>query len=88
MAEITNFLGISLGFCNDLASPAHVHVNYKHHQCVIGADNFNVSSSKMPPRVVALAVEWMVLNNEQLKRNWDIYKMGGSNLMPIPPLVD
>ncbi len=87
MAEITQFLGMSVGFCQDFAANAHVHVHYQTQNCVINADNFTIHSGSLPPRVAGLALEWVIQNNEAIKRNWNILKAGGMNISPIPPLV-
>lgn len=88
MAEIANFLGMSVGFCGDFSSNVHVHVNYSNYSCAINADNFTIHSGSLPPRVAALALEWMMMNQGAIKRNWNIHKTGGMNVSPIPPLVE
>ena len=87
MAEITRFLGMSMGFCEDYTANAHVHIHYHPYNCTINADNFTIHSGSLPPRVAALALEWVMLNNEAIKRNWNVYKTGGTNVSVIPPLV-
>jgi hypothetical protein len=87
-AEITRFLGMSISFCDDIKSNAHVHVHYHPNNGSINLDpTLSVFNSTLPPRVAALAVEWAGMHIETLKRNWEIHKNGGTNLATIPPLV-
>lgn len=88
MAEIARFLGMTVHFCDDLGAAPHVHVNYEHHNCVVNADNFAVHSGHLPSRVAGMALEWVMLNNEDIKSGWEVHKSGSRDLPNFKPIVD
>ena len=88
MAEITRFLGMSFGFCEDFDSAPHVHVSYNQNSCTIGLETFGVLTGSVPPRVALIAMEWVMLNKEQLKQSWDTLKSGDKTIPYFRPLVE
>lgn len=89
MTEIARFLGMRIDFCEDYKVGPHVHVHYHPMNCSISVDPPQVLSGELPPRVTALVVEWIMLNRDALKRNWEILQRNGTGapLPTIPPLV-
>lgn len=87
MREISKWLGIGFLFCEDFNANAHVHVVYNQYSGIVDAKNFAIVDGNLPPRVAALAVEWVMMNHQDLQANWDIVRGGGANLITIPPLV-
>lgn len=89
MTEIASFLGMRIHFCEDYKVGPHVHIHYHPMNASISVFPPQLLSGNLPPRVVALAVEWILLNQEALKRNWEILQRNGTGaaLPPIAPLV-
>lgn len=87
MAQLAHFLGMSIAFCTDLGASAHVHINYNQYHGVINADTYALVTGNLPPRITALAVEWVMLNNDLIKSNWELHRQGNTNLAEIRPLV-
>ncbi|MDX2074337.1 MAG: DUF4160 domain-containing protein [Alphaproteobacteria bacterium] len=85
--QIGHFLGITLAFCQEYGSPPHLHVNYNQYQGVIGVENINVNGN-LPPRVAALACEWVMKNKQALVQSWEMHKQGYQDLPHIPQLVE
>jgi hypothetical protein len=86
MAEITRFMGMSIGFCTDTESHAHVHVSYNQHSCSISTDNYAIISGMLPTRVLLPAIEWVIENNDAIKANWELHKTG-AKVPAMTPLV-
>ncbi len=87
MKELTRFLGMGIFFCQDLNTGPHFHVQYNQYSAVIDAEKFSMFSGGLPPRVASLAIEWAMLNQEAIKANWELHKVGDNGLKMIPPLV-
>lgn len=86
--EISKFLGISIAFCTDYNSPAHVHVHYHPYSAVVNVPNLAVIDGNLPPRVMALVTEWIVLNRNAITQSWEAVKTGQGYIPHIPPLVE
>jgi hypothetical protein len=87
MREISRFLGVFVFFCNEKTPDAHIHVRYNEHQGIIKVNPAVLMSGYLPPRVLALMVEWITINTQQLQNSWDALQRGEENLPPITPLL-
>jgi hypothetical protein len=50
--------------------PPHFHALYAGAEAQIRIEPVGLLSGKLPPRALALAVEWAILHQEELLENW------------------
>ena len=85
MPEIARFLGLIIRMYYDDHGPPHLHVSYSGHEGRLRIEPIGVIDGDLPPRALALAVEWVTLHQEELLVNWDLARLGRP-LVPIAPL--
>lgn len=86
MPEISRFLGIVIFMHFNEHNPPHFHVKYGNCRAIISIKDLRIIEGELPPRVLALAVEWASLHQKELMKNWnDILENG--NYKKIKPLV-
>jgi hypothetical protein len=86
MPELSRFLGIVIAMYHRDHAPPHIHARYGDAESAIRIDPPTVLDGRLPPRVVALVIEWITLNREALLANWSRARRR-ELLLPIPPLV-
>ena len=69
----------------DEHGPPHFHVKYAGYEASIDIRSFAVLRGKLPPKALALVVEWASLHQEELMENWEPAGRHG-DLKPIDPL--
>jgi hypothetical protein len=70
MPEICRFMGIVIRmYFSDHPTP-HFHAKYAEHSATIGVAPVGVLAGRLPPRVLALVVEWASVHEEELFENW------------------
>lgn len=69
----------------DEHAPPHFHVKYAEHEASIDVRNFSVLRGKLPPKALALVVEWAAQHQEELIANWELAEKH-EDLKPIEPL--
>jgi hypothetical protein len=84
MPEISRFLGIVIGMFYSEHGIAHFHARYGEHRASIEIETGRVTGD-LPPRVVALVLEWRALHVAELQENWR-HARDGQPLRPVPPL--
>lgn len=85
MPEISRFLGIAIFMYWDDHGPAHFHARYAADWAKVRISPVSMLAGRLPPRVLALIVEWASLHEAELLANWDRCKRRDA-LVPIPPL--
>jgi hypothetical protein len=60
--------------------PPHFHARYGRDEAQVRIDPVGLLTGRLPPRILAMVVEWTVLHREELLTNWDLVQ---SNLPPI-----
>ncbi|MBX9790824.1 MAG: DUF4160 domain-containing protein [Pirellulales bacterium] len=85
MPEISRFFGLIITMYYNDHQPAHFHARYAGKQAVIGIDPITVIASKLPPRALALAMEWAALHQDELLANWELARQQ-RELLPVAPL--
>jgi hypothetical protein len=84
--EISQFLGIVVRMYFDDHAPPHFHATYAGHEGRISISPIGVmTGSDLPPRPLALVVEWASLHEAELLENWRLARLG-KPLMSIAAL--
>jgi hypothetical protein len=85
MPEISRFFGIVIRMYFDDHSPPHFHAFYAGYRARVIIHPVGLLSGDLPPRVLALTVEWARIHQAELLENWQRLR---SKLpaLEIPPL--
>ena len=71
MPEISRFLGISIYMYWGDHGPPHFNANYGEHRAKVLISPVSLLAGRLPPRVLALIVEWASRHEAELLANWD-----------------
>ena len=85
MPTISAFFGIVIRMYFDDHAPAHFHAYYGEHSAQISIDSLEVIGGQLPPRALALVVEWAIAHREDLRADWR-RAQEHHPLLPIQPL--
>jgi hypothetical protein len=69
----------------DEHAPPHFHAKYGEYQASIGIRDLSVLSGRLPPKALALVVEWATQHQDELMADWLLAEQHGT-LKPIQPL--
>jgi hypothetical protein len=84
--EISRFFGIVIRMFFDDHLPTHFHASYAAHEGRISISPIGVMTGcDLPPRSLALVVEWATLHQAELLENWQLARLG-KPLASIAPL--
>lgn len=85
MPEISRFFGIVIQMYFDEHGPPHFHASYAGKWARVIVHPVGLLSGDLPPRVLALTVEWARIHEAELLENWQRLR---SNLpaLAISPL--
>ncbi|MFD3006595.1 DUF4160 domain-containing protein [Thermus tengchongensis] len=86
MPRLSRFYGIAVAMFYDDHPPPHFHARYGDHEALIGIVDLRVLAGSLPPKAMALVVEWALLHQGELMDNWHRARRR-EPLVPIPPLV-
>ncbi len=67
-------------------NPPHFHAAYAEYEGLIDINKLELIGGKLPPRVLALVIEWTALHQKELNENWERAKRR-EQLKSIAPLV-
>jgi len=70
MPEISRFLGIVIRMYFQDHEPPHFHATYGGAEARVRISPIGLLDGDMPPRPLALAVEWATLHQAELLENW------------------
>jgi hypothetical protein len=70
MPEVSRFLGISIYMYWDDHAPPHFHAIYGEHEAKLRISPVSLLAGRLPPRVLALIVEWASRHEAELLANW------------------
>jgi len=85
LPEISRFFGIVILMYPREHWPAHFHARYAGSRAAIGITPVAQLQGRLPPRVLALIVEWATLHQAELVENWERPRRHQLP-RPIPPL--
>jgi len=71
MPVISTFLGIIVRVYHDDHNPPHVHVQYGEFEAIMGIATGRILEGHLPPRVVRILKEWLLLRRAEVMRAWD-----------------
>jgi len=67
-------------------NPPHFHVKYGEFEAIINILDFALIQGNIPPKAIALVMEWAALHKEELLEDWNL-AIQGKPLKQIAPLV-
>lgn len=72
MPTISSFYGITIRMYWGDHFPPHFHALYADEEAVIEIGTLSVLRGGLPPRALALTLEWTALHHKELLENWDL----------------
>lgn len=85
MPEISRFFGIVVFMYFADHAPPHVHARYGSNTVRIAIATTEILSGSLPPRALALLVEWIAIHRVELDDDW-VRARAGRRLVRIEPL--
>jgi hypothetical protein len=85
MPTISRFYGILIAMFYHEHAPPHFHVKYAEHHATISIQQLSLLSGRLPPRALALTLEWATKHQKELMEDWQRAARQEA-LMPIAPL--
>ena len=70
MPEISRFLGIVIAMLYRDHDPPHFHVRYGEHEASIAVEPPALLAGRLPPRALALVIEWAAIHNAGTLASW------------------
>lgn len=85
MPEISRFFGIVIAIYWKEHGIPHFHAKYGGNRASIAIEDMRLLEGKLPPRAMALVVEWAAKHQDELLADWNL-AMAKKPLNPIKPL--
>jgi hypothetical protein len=85
MPEISRFFGITIHMYWDDHGAPHFHAVYGEYEAKVLITPVSLIAGRLPPRVLALIVEWASTHEAELLANWTRCRRGELPVR-IPPL--
>ena len=85
MPEISRFFGIVIAIYWKEHGIPHFHAKYGEYRASLSIEDVRLLEGKLPPRVLALVVEWAAIHRTELLQDWNL-AMAEKPLNPIKPL--
>ncbi len=86
MPEISRFLGIVIAIYWQEHGVPHFHAKYGGQRASFSIEDLRLLEGCLPPRVMALVLEWAFLHRDELMANWHL-AMARKPLKTIEPLT-
>jgi len=86
MPRISSFFGIVIYMYFKDHDPPHFHASYGEYAAEISIKNFALIEGNLPPRAMALAIEWAAQHQAELLENWTALS-NGESWKAIAPLL-
>lgn len=87
MPTICSFYGILIQMYFGDHLPPHFHAKYGEYNASIQIENFAVTKGYLPPKALAMVMEWASLHQEELFIVWKNFaKDGSAEIIKIEPL--
>jgi len=71
MPEISRFYGIVIKMYHADHPPPHLHAEYGEHRVLINLRTLGVFAGSLPPRALALVIEWAAYHQQELLELWE-----------------
>lgn len=85
MPEISRFYGLVIHMYAQEHSPPHFHVRCGEYTAAIRLAPTGLLAGQLPPKALAMAVEWATLHGAELHANWGRLRRGEPPV-PVAPL--
>lgn len=85
MPEICRFYGLIVAMFYNDHTPPHFHVRYGDAKAIIAIETLELLDGSLPPRALALTLEWAAGRRSELRRDWKLAR-DRAPLEPIAPL--
>jgi hypothetical protein len=72
MPTISRFYGILIQMYFADHAPPHFHALYAEFEALIAIQTFEVIRGELPPRAMALVLEWAQQHRKELIRDWEL----------------
>ena len=86
MPVVSRFFGISIRMFYADHAPPHFHARYGEHEALIAIGDLRVLRGRLPPRAMALTIEWALKHRNALVEDWSLAR-DHRPLKAIPPLM-
>ena len=87
MPVISSFYGIIIRMYFGDHVPAHFHASYNDSSAQISIENLGIINGYLPPKALALIIEWASIHQDELRRNWQsLSENGDGAFIKIEPL--
>ena len=87
MPLISSFYGILIKMYFGDHVPPHFHAEYGEFSAQISIIGFGVIEGYLPPKALALVVEWASIHKDEIAKNWEILSEEGDGIFnKIEPL--
>jgi len=87
MPVISSFYGILIKMYFGDHVPPHFHAEYGEFSAQISITGFGIIEGYLPPKALALVVEWASIHKEELEKNWrSLSESGMGTFTKIEPL--
>ena len=73
MIRLMNY-GIIIYIYFEDHNPPHFHAKYNEFEALISIDNFGIVRGNLLGKALALIVEWAILHQQELIKDWDLSK--------------
>jgi len=70
MPVISSFYGILIKMYFGDHAPPHFHAEYAEFAAQVSIKDFGIIQGNLPPKALALVVEWASIHQEELIQNW------------------
>jgi hypothetical protein len=82
MAEVSRFYGIVIHLYWADHQPPHFQARYGSDEAQLRIDPIGLLRGRLPPRILAMVVEWAVLHHDELLADWDLAQVA----QPLNPI--
>ena len=87
MPVISNFYGIIIRMYFGDHVPPHFHATYNEFSAQINISSLGIIEGYLPPKALALVVEWASTHQDELQKNWkSLSENGNGTFFKIAPL--
>jgi hypothetical protein len=76
MPEISRFYGIVIRMYWADHQPPHFHAHYGSEHAQVRIDPVGLLRGRLPPRILAMVVEWAALHRDELLADWQLAQSG------------
>ncbi len=87
MPTISSFYGILIKMYFGDHAPPHFHAEYGEFAAQLSIRDLGLLEGYLPPKAIALVVEWASMHQEELMHNWlNLSSNGSGSIVKIEPL--